>query len=263
MKDRWSLESKVALITGASKGIGLACASEFYELGAEVIMVARGSDALEKAAASFSSAKSRVHVIAADVTAGAGRKDIFKVVEQIGHLDILVNNVGTNIRKKFVDATEDDLSLVLDTNLNSALSMCRDAYPWLVKGSDANVVFITSMAGLGTVGTGVMYGATKAALNQSTRALAQEWAGDKIRVNSVAPGFIETPLTEGLLNRPALREAIEKRAILGRVGEPREVSAAVAFLSMPAASYITGQILIVDGGTTSQFLNVQEMLSSI
>ena len=261
LNDRWNLDSKIALITGSSKGIGLACAAEFLALGAEVIAVARGEEALAAAEESCKEYGTRVHVVAADVTSEKGRGEIFKIVERLGRLDILVNNVGTNIRKKFVDATDEDLALILDTNLNSALSMCRDAYPWLRKGSDANVVFITSMAAMGTVGTGVMYGATKAALNQATRALAQEWAPDKIRVNSVAPGFIETPLTEGLLSRPALREVIEKRAVLGRVGEPNEVSAAVAFLAMPAASYITGQILVVDGGTTSQFLNVQELLT--
>jgi Tropinone reductase 1 len=261
LKDRWTLDSKIALITGASKGIGLACATEFLALGAEVIAAARGEEALAAVEKSCKEYGKRLHLVTADVTSEKGRAEIFKLVERLGRLDILINNVGTNIRKKFVEATDEDLALILETNLNSALSMCREAYPWLREGTDANVVFITSMAAMGTVGTGVMYGATKAALNQATRALAQEWAPDKIRVNSVAPGFIETPLTEGLLSRPALREVIEKRAILGRVGEPNEVSAAVAFLAMPAASYITGQILVVDGGTTSQFLNVQELLT--
>ena len=261
MSKRWTLENKVALITGASKGIGLACSKEFADLGAEVIMVARGEEALNEAAGSGGGKSAKLHVVAADVTTPEGRKEIFKVVEKIGRLDILVNNVGTNIRKKFMEVSEDDLSHLLETNLNSALAMCRDAHPWLLKGKDANVVFITSIAGLGTVGSGLMYGVTKAALNQATKALAQEWAAEKIRVNAIAPGYIETPLTEGILKDPAFRTAVENVAMLKRIGQPEEVSAAIAFLSMDVASFITGQVLVVDGGTTAQFFNAQEILS--
>lgn len=259
--NRWTLKNKVALITGASKGIGLACATELLDLGAEVIVVARNLPVLEGAFGERTADASRIHLVAADVTDEAGRQAVFKEVEKLGRLDILINNVGTNIRKKLIDSSSSELSSVLNTNLTAALEMSRDAHNWLCKGTDASVVFITSMAGFGSVGTSVIYGATKAALTQATRSLAQEWAADSIRVNAVAPGFIETPLVEGLLSRDGIRKAIEERAILKRVGQPEEVSGAVAFLSMPASSYVTGQTIIVDGGTSAQFMNVQELMA--
>ncbi len=260
--NKWDLKDKVALITGASKGIGLACAHEFLRLGAETVVVARTLETLEEVYAQQLK-EGRVHLVAADVSKTEGQEKVFSAVQKIGRLDILVNNVGTNIRKTLIDASTAELDLVLQTNFTSALAMCRGAYPWLKKGKDAAVIFITSVAGIGSVGTGVMYGATKAALNQATRSLAQEWAVDHIRVNAVAPGFIETPLTEGLLSRPQLRQSIERSAMLQRVGEPEEVASVIAFLAMPASSYITGQTIVVDGGTTAQFLNVQKLLVEI
>lgn len=259
--NRWTLENRLAVITGASKGIGLSCALEFLQLGAEVIVVARNPATLDEAFKKCESNAARIHLVAADVTVESGRKEVFKHVEKFGRLDVLVNNVGTNIRKKLLDSNSAELNSVLNTNFTSALEMTRDAHPWLCKGKDSAVVFITSIAGFGSVGTSVVYGATKAALTQSTRTIAQEWAPDSIRVNAVAPGFIETPLVEGLLSRPGIRKAIEDRAIMRRVGQPEEVAAAVAFLAMPASSYITGQTIVVDGGTTAQLVNVQELMA--
>jgi len=151
VNSNWSLENKVALITGASKGIGLAIAEEFLSLGADVIVVARNLNTLEQAFSHLKNEQKRIHLIAADVTDKSGRDALFKQANELGKLDILVNNVGTNIRKKLVDYTTDELNSVLNTNLMSALEITKAAFPLLVKGQNASVIFMSSMASFGSV----------------------------------------------------------------------------------------------------------------
>lgn len=261
---KWTLENKVVLITGASKGIGLACAVEMLSLGAHVIAVARTESTLQEVFAKQLKDGAKLSLVAADVVDPNGRENVFAVVEKLGRLDVLVNNVGTNRRKKLIDLTSEDIEFLLSTNFTSALEMTRGAHRWMrqAQKGGASVVFITSIAGMSSVGSGTIYGATKAALGQATRILAQEWAEHGIRVNAVAPGYIETPLTAGLLANRKIRDLVESRCMLKRVGRPEEVASAVAYLSMPCASYITGQTIVVDGGTTSQLMNVAELLNA-
>ncbi|HEX8153084.1 MAG TPA: SDR family oxidoreductase, partial [Thermoanaerobaculia bacterium] len=180
----------------------------------------------------------------ADVTTAA-KKDIFRDLEK---LDILVNNAGTNIRRKAVEYTDDEYEFIRKTNMDSVFELCRLAYPLLKASGAASVVNVVSIAAERVLGTGAPYAMTKAAVAHLTRALAYEWARDGVRVNAVAPWYIRTPLAQPVLDDPARLGAILARTPAGRIGEPEEVAGLAAFLCMPAAAYITGQVIAVDGG---------------
>lgn len=240
----WTLAGKVALVTGGSKGIGKAIVKEFLELGATVVVVARSQEGLDALATEIKS--HQLKIIAADLSKAA---EIETIVSQLEKLDILVNNVGMNIRKKYVDYTNEEFDMVMNTNLNSFYQLTKKCYP-LLKRSKGNVVSIASVAGMDHVKSGVIYGMTKAALIQFTKNIAVEWAVDGIRVNAVSPWYIHTPLTAGVLGNEEFLNEVTSRTPMKRVGESKEVAAAVAFLAMEKAAYITGQNIAVDGGFT-------------
>lgn len=248
---KWTLEGKRALITGATKGIGLAAAREFLQLGAEVFLLARHEADVEQTVAGFQAEGYPAYGIAADVSLETDRRRAIEAVERRwGALDVLVNNVGMNIRKAFADYTPEEYRQIFETNLFSALALTQAAFPLLQKGSRSSVVNVASVAALVDVRSGPPYGMTKAALVQMTRHLAVEWAPLGIRVNAVSPWYTRTPLAAPVLQQPERMEKILGRTPLGRIAEPEEVSGAIAFLAMDKAAYITGQNLVTDGGMT-------------
>ena len=240
----WNLENKTALVTGGTKGIGKAIVKEFLALGANVIAVARGEQAIEDLKNEMASEK--LTCISADLSS---KKDIQNIVNSLDKLDILVNNVGMNIRKKYIDFEDEAFDKIVTTNLFSVYELTRKCHP-LLKASKGNVVLMASVAGMTHLKSGVIYGMTKAAMIQFTRNIAVEWASDGIRVNAVSPWYIQTPLTEGVLSNPEFHAEVISRTPMKRVGSPEEVAAAVAFFAMNNASFITGQNLAVDGGFT-------------
>jgi tropinone reductase I len=248
---KWTLKHKKALVTGSSKGIGLAIAEEFLSLGAEVFIVSRTGKIVASLLSDWRKSGYKVYGIAADLSLKEGRE---KLIKEVSHtwdsLDILVNNVGTNIRKKFLDYSEDEYRKLFETNMFSTLDITKSLFPLLKKGNSPSIINITSYAGLFDVGTGTPYGMSKAAEIQMTRHLAVEWAEYGIRVNAIAPWFIKTPLTENLLSNKEKLSAIIAKTALARIGSPDEVASLAAFLAMDKASYITGQNILVDGGAS-------------
>jgi Tropinone reductase 1 len=244
----WRLDGMRALVTGASSGIGLAVAREFATLGADLLLVARGREGLEQAGAAIRTdcPGRSVQLLPADVSTLQGRDQIRSAAGDA--LQILVNNAGTNIRKRMADLSLEEYRHVQQVNLESCFDLCRLLGPVLKRGAPAAVVNNASVAGLTHLRTGAPYGMSKAAMIQLTRNLAVEWAAEGIRVNAVAPWYIRTSLAEQVLSDPAYRQDVLQRTPMGRVGEPEECARAIAFLCMPAAAYITGQCLAVDGG---------------
>jgi Tropinone reductase 1 len=248
---RWNLNGKRALVTGGTKGIGASIVSEFLALGAEVLVIARNEVDLQRCLTDWREQGFAAHGLLADVSRQEdGRRVVETIRERWGKLDILVNNVGTNLRKKATEYPEQAYDYLMDTNLKSAFTLCQLCYPLLKEAKGAGIVNVSSVAGLTHVRSGVIYGMTKAAMNQMTRNLAVEWASDGIRVNAVAPWYIRTPLAEAVLSNESYLQSVLDRTPMNRVGEPEDVAAAVAFLCLPAAAYITGQTIPVDGGFT-------------
>ncbi|PIA40437.1 hypothetical protein AQUCO_02500263v1 [Aquilegia coerulea] len=251
-ENRWSLTGMTALVTGGTKGIGHAIVEELAGLGATIHTCARNETEINQVLHNWNLLGFPVTGSVCDVSVRAQREKLVEEVSSIfkGKLNIFVSNAGTNIMKQATECTAEDFSFLMSTNFESAYHLCQLAHPLLKASGQGNIVFISSVAGVFAFPACSIYAATKGAINQITKNLACEWAKDNIRTNSIAPGFIKTPLVEGIMEDEEFVREFTSRVPLRRVGEPKEISSVVAFLCLPAASYITGQVICADGGIT-------------
>jgi Tropinone reductase 1 len=245
----WSLAGFRAVVSGATSGIGLATARELATLGAEVLVVARSAENVESTVESLRTDALKAHGCAADLAAEAGRRAVRDRVDALwGGLEILVNNVGMNLRAPTAEYPLEGLRQVMAANAESAFGLCQLCYP-LLRAARGTIVNVSSIASRTVVGTSTAaYSMSKAAVAAMTDFLAVEWGRDGIRVNAVHPWYIRTPLVAGVLADEARRARIVGATPLGRVGEPEDVARVIAFLALPASSYVSGAHIPVDGG---------------
>ncbi|MDP9017336.1 MAG: SDR family oxidoreductase [Candidatus Eremiobacteraeota bacterium] len=242
-------EGKVAFITGASRGIGRAIASDFAAHGADVVLVGRDRAALDETALACTHARagSTALVITADVAnADAIEGAVSQAVNELGKIDFAIANAGQSVDSLLMRLKPDALEHLLSVNLKSAFYLCGAVSRPMMKARGGSIVLMSSIVGLtGNAGQSA-YAASKAGLLALAKSLAKELGSRNIRVNAVAPGLIETAMTEKMPD--AAREYFLKSTALGRAGKPEDVSGVVSFLCSDAAGYMTGQTLVVDGG---------------
>ena len=248
----FSLTDRVALVTGAGRGIGRYLAQGLARYGADIIATGRTISQLEEAAQEIRQLGRRCLVVPMDITQKADiEKGVEKAFQHFGRIDILVNNAGINIPKPALEVTEEDWRRVLDSNLTGLFFCCQAVGRIMVNQKSGKIINISSQTGTVAIQWRAAYCSSKAGVNLLTKVLALEWGPHNINVNAVAPTFIETPMTKPMLENPAFREMVLNKILLGRVGQPKDVLGAVIYLASEASSLVTGHVLLVDGGWTA------------
>jgi NAD(P)-dependent dehydrogenase (short-subunit alcohol dehydrogenase family) len=243
------LAGRTALVTGAGRGIGRGCARALAEAGADVVLVSRTPGELEALAAELRTLGPDARAVALDVT-DASR--VRRLVAELPRLDALVVSAGGNIPEPLLDVTEEHLDSLLDLNVRSAFLTVQAAARRMVEAGAGAIVLLSSQMGhVGAAGRTV-YCTTKHAVEGLTKAAAVELAAHGVRVNAVAPTFVDTPMTAPFLAAPGFKASVERRIPLGRLGRVEDVAAAVVYLVSDAASLVTGTSLRIDGGWTAQ-----------
>jgi NAD(P)-dependent dehydrogenase (short-subunit alcohol dehydrogenase family) len=244
--DRFRLDGKVAIVTGASSGLGVAFAKGLAEAGADIVLAARRADRLKETAALVEAAGQRALVVQADVSKPEDCREVARAAAEFGTVAVLVNNAGVASAVPASRETPEEFLGVMDVNLNGAYWMAQAAAAVMTSGG--SIINISSVLGLVTGGIPqAAYSASKAGLLGLTRDLAQQWTGRKgIRVNAICPGFFASEMTDQY--PPGYLEKMQASLPSGRIGDPEELASAVLFLASPAGGYVTGETLVVDGG---------------
>ncbi|UOQ93535.1 glucose 1-dehydrogenase [Halobacillus shinanisalinarum] len=244
------LDNQLAVVTGATKGIGRAIALSYAQSGADVVLIARNKKDLERTKTEIESYGQRAWYVQADV------KEYHLITEQVDKLragrpiDIWVNNAGMNIRSLAENVTEEEWETIVSTNMKSAFFLAQYAAKTMKQVKRGKIINISSVGGHTALRTGVVYAMTKSSLIQMTKNLALEWGPYQINVNGIGPWYFETALTEQLLKDEDYVADILNRTPLNRIGKLKEITGAAVFLASDAGNYMTGQTLFVDGGMT-------------
>lgn len=250
---RFDLQGQIALVTGAARGIGHDCALALAHAGADVALGLRDAQTGRELASKIEAMGRRALRLQMDVTRlDEIQEAVASTVKHFGRLDILVNNAGLGPSNLAENVREEDFDLTVTVNLKGTFFTSQAAGRVMIEQKYGRIINLSSQAGLVALPTESIYCMTKAAISHLTKCLAVEWGQYNITVNAVAPTFINTPGTAEALEDDAFRADVLSRIALGRIGEPMEVASAIVFLASPAASLITGDTLLIDGGWTAR-----------
>jgi NAD(P)-dependent dehydrogenase (short-subunit alcohol dehydrogenase family) len=242
--DKFRLRGKVALVTGAARNLGKVIAISFAEAGADVVLASRSLSEMKKLEEEIRKGGTRALAIPLDVTDPQQiEKAVNRIIAEFGRIDILVNNAARRSSKSILELSVDEWKNVIDTNLTGAFLCCKAVGPFMIRQGGGRIINISSRAGIQGIANRVAYCSSKGGLNQLTRALAIEWARYNILVNSVAPGLMNTPAALA-----AIQAGRASEVPLGRAGDPEEIAPLVLFLASEAGSYMTGEVILIDGG---------------
>lgn len=250
--DVFSLKDKRVLISGGGSGIGLAISESIIEAGGQIIMIGRNEANLKTATERLGS---NAHYVVQDITALAAIPQMVIDIEgRFGPIDVLVNNAGINMKKPSLEVSDEDFARVLNTNITAAFSLTREVAKGMISRKAGSILMISSMAAYYGLDRVPAYTAAKAAIEGLVKTLAVEWGPHQIRVNAIAPGFIDTAMMQtAMQSDPARMNKALGRTSLGYFGKPEHIGHAAVFLSSEAAAYITGVSLRVDGGNAIGF----------
>ena len=249
----FDLSGKVAIVTGAGRGMGYHMALALARYGADMVVCSRTLPELEKVAGEIEKIGRKVLIQKRDVTRIPEIDAMVDAsVKTFGHIDILINNAGINIPQNAIDVTEEAWDRIFNINLKGAFFCAQAVGKVMIQQKKGKIINVSSQAGSVGLPLRAAYCSSKGGMNQMTKVLAIEWAPYNIHVNAIAPTFIETPFSKAMFEKPGFRDYVLGNILLGRVGQPEDVTGAVIYLASEASNLVTGHILLIDGGWTAR-----------